>query len=131
VHSLEEATPRWEEYVNDVSLTLLEKAVVRLFANLGRLALDLEDKQLLGHLVSPTEGVDLAQVQLSKAQVAKCTSLFVGKFRRDTAPDAVGEGAALEQGGSGVKVLTAATLVRVPPEIATLRPEWGFFFNFD
>jgi hypothetical protein len=99
VHSLEVATPKWEEYINNASLTLLEKAVARLFANLDCLAPDLEDKELLGHPVAPAEGADSAHVQLSKARVAKRTQLFVGKFRRGPAPDDAGEGAVLEQEG--------------------------------
>jgi hypothetical protein len=103
VHSLQEATPRWEAYVNNISLKILEKAVSRLFANLECLAPGLEDKELLGRLVAPAEGVDPAQVRLSKARVAKRVQIFVGKFRRSTAPNAAEEGATLKKEGSKAK----------------------------
>jgi hypothetical protein len=67
VRSLEEAAPNWEEYVDDMCLTLLKKAAARLFSNLERLALGLDDKELLGHPVDPAKNVDPTQVRLSEA----------------------------------------------------------------
>jgi hypothetical protein len=81
VRSLEGAAPKWQEYVNNVCLTLLKKAAARLFSNLERLAPGLDDKELLGHPVAPEKNADPAQVRLSKARVAERTRLFLGKFR--------------------------------------------------
>jgi hypothetical protein len=103
VRSLEGAAPKWQEYVNNVCLTLLKKAAARLFSNLERLAPGLDDKELLGCPVASAEDVDPSQVRLSKARVDERVELFLGKFRRHPALGAAGGDAALKEVGSGVE----------------------------
>jgi hypothetical protein len=81
VRALEEASPRWEDHVDEVCLNLMDKAATRLFSNLEHLAPGLDDQELLGHPVAPGADADSAQTRLSKLRVAERVKSFLKKFR--------------------------------------------------
>jgi hypothetical protein len=101
VRTLEEAAPKWEDYVDEVCLNLMRKMATRVFSNLERLAPGLDDKELLRHPVAPREDADPAQVRLSQVRVDERVELLLKKFQRRQGPVTIGGDAVLGEANSG------------------------------